>query len=84
MNMLVNMFNLSSELSPQSLLPSQMFAEGVHLSLSHWKEPGRHLRGEQVEGSSLPSRQSFSPSHLVNIINNGSIIDCHLLIISNN
>lgn len=54
----------SSELSPQSSVPSQIVADGVQLLFLHWKKPLRHCRGGHVSGSSEPSLQSFSPSHL--------------------
>lgn len=70
----------SSELSPQSSVPSQIVADGVQLLFLHWKKPLRHCRGGHVSGSSEPSLQSFSPSHLktnINILGNKSTI--HLL-----
>lgn len=54
----------SSELSPQSSVPSQIVAEGVQLLFLHWKVPFLHCLGGHVSGSSEPSLQSFSPSHL--------------------
>lgn len=54
----------SSDPSPQSSSPSQMVADGVQLPFLHWNVPGRHWRGGQVIGSSEPSLQSRSPSHL--------------------
>lgn len=60
----------SSEPSPQSSIPSQIVADGVQLLFLHWNVPVRHWRGGQVAGSSEPSLQSCSPSHLENSMNN--------------
>jgi hypothetical protein len=57
----------SSEPSPQSSVPSQIVAEGVQFPFLHWNVPALHCRGGQLEGSSEPSLQSRSPSHLKQI-----------------
>jgi hypothetical protein len=63
----------SSEPSPQSSVPSQIVADGVQLPFLHWKVPALHCLGGQLEGSSEPSLQSFSPSHLEHLKFNKSI-----------
>lgn len=55
---------ISSDRSPQSLTPSQMVADGVQFPLAHWYAPPRQCLAGHVAGSSDPSSQSFSPSHL--------------------
>lgn len=56
---------VSSELSPQSSIPSQIVADGVQLRFSHWNAPPRqYLVGHWLCISSDPSAQSLSPSHL--------------------
>lgn len=51
-------------MSPQSLTPSQMLADAVQFLFEHWNVPLRHDRGGHEAGSSDPSLQSSSPSHL--------------------
>ena len=53
----------SSELSPQSLIPSQSDVVKVQFLFLHWYWPVWQTRSGQDEGSSLPFLQSFLPSH---------------------
>ena len=53
----------SSELSPQSLIPSQSDVVKVQFLFLHWYWPVWQTRAGQDEGSSLPFLQSFLPSH---------------------
>ena len=52
----------SSELSPQSSFPSQMYALNTHFELLHLKKPFWQATSPQVGGSSLSSSQSGCPS----------------------
>lgn len=54
----------SSLLSPQSSDPSQIVTVDVQLPFAHWKTLGPQFLVGQLEDSSEPSLQSFSPSHL--------------------
>ncbi|KAL0109756.1 hypothetical protein PUN28_013429 [Cardiocondyla obscurior] len=54
----------SSLLSPQSSIPSQIVTLGVQFPFAHWNTLGRQILVGQLDDSSEPSLQSFSPSHL--------------------
>lgn len=58
----------SSLLSPQSSAPSQTATLGLQFLFAHWNTLGRQRRVGQLVGSSVPSLQSFSPSHLGKIV----------------
>lgn len=55
--------SFSSDPSPQSSTPSQSVVAVVQLLFLHWNWPDLQKRSKHELGSSVPSWQSFSPSH---------------------
>ena len=53
----------SSDLSPQSSIPSQSAVVKVQFLFLHWNCPIWQTRFGQDDGSSFPFKQSFLPSH---------------------